>query len=441
MKHNRTIIAIQKITGIVIMFFSLVTVHAQTTITNVATTKKLGLNGNQPAADNNLTNTAWILEPNGEGFTKIKNAATGGYLHNENGKLECGPLGLEGWWSAQWSLFTNQNGNKFIINRFKNNQLLHMNNGVLELSAVQTAGNLSTQWIVSSAGSGTVTSGTSPVITPVATSPQRTTQQADATTGQYISLDYMEPIRITNLILLDTVNGNNKAESHLAFDINISNDPSIIAHLKKLETATKNPGCDQQGGRLSQADFNLSVYDALNNADIEKREYEICVTNFTLGVLDASDKAGLNAHVEVVSYNSPKIKKENSLKVTSQSPLSKTYRAMVANFNIQLGSLDTRRVRSVNGLSINADNNKNVFSFDFGAGDKNSFSDFYQRNPREVIPSGKIVLLAPDLQKELLTIYLKNISPQFYKSQNSTQTTTGRMHTFGFKAASISFTE
>jgi hypothetical protein len=49
-------------------------------------------------------------------------------------------------------------------------------------------------------------------------------------------------------------------------------------------------------------------------------------------------------------------------------------------------------------------------------------------------------MLTPDLRKSVLTIYLKNITPQYHKSQNSSKNE-GRVTTYGFKATTISFSE
>ena len=57
----------------------------------------------------------WVLEETDEGFVRIKNGATGEYLHVENGPLALGQAG-PGWWSAQWLREPTGDG----FTRFKN---------------------------------------------------------------------------------------------------------------------------------------------------------------------------------------------------------------------------------------------------------------------------------------------------------------------------------
>ncbi len=66
-----------------------------------------------------------------QSFVKIKNFASGNYLHNQNGPLTCSSIDNE-WWSAQWEILPVPGTNNFQIrNRWKNNFISSNNNQLL----------------------------------------------------------------------------------------------------------------------------------------------------------------------------------------------------------------------------------------------------------------------------------------------------------------------
>lgn len=93
---------------------------------------------NQVAAEvASLTSTGigWVLEP-ASGFVRIKLQADPGlYLHNQNGRLELGPI-QPNWWSAQWTL--EPVGNNFRIkNRWKPTEYLNIQGPNLAVGPIQ----------------------------------------------------------------------------------------------------------------------------------------------------------------------------------------------------------------------------------------------------------------------------------------------------------------
>ena len=118
-------------------------VQAQTTIINRWTGDKIGLQNGTPYCATTATDN-WVIEPAEPGFVRLKNEATGTYLHTENNQeLGAGAID-QGWWSAQWALAP-IDGYTQIINRWTN-QYLHNENGKLEAGSLGAPGWWSAQW-------------------------------------------------------------------------------------------------------------------------------------------------------------------------------------------------------------------------------------------------------------------------------------------------------
>lgn len=109
--------------------------------------ENIGLVSGKPVSPA-TTNDTWVIEKTGEGeFVRIKNVASGAYLHNQNGLLDAGAI-QPNWWSAQWTLKA-VDGYFQIINRYKSTYI-HNQNGALELGAIASSGWWSAQWKVKS---------------------------------------------------------------------------------------------------------------------------------------------------------------------------------------------------------------------------------------------------------------------------------------------------
>ncbi len=69
------------------------------------------------------------------------------YLHNEHGKIEVGPLGAPGWWSAMWKIIPVP-GTSYvqIQSRYKNNEYLHNEHGKIEVGPLGASGWWSAMW-------------------------------------------------------------------------------------------------------------------------------------------------------------------------------------------------------------------------------------------------------------------------------------------------------
>lgn len=121
-----------------------------TKITNRWTQENIGLQSGNPICSTSAPDT-WIIEKVGEGdYVRLKNAATGTYLHNETSQLGSGAV-QPGWWSAQWTLVAND-GHTNIINRWTGGYI-HNQNGKLEIGTIDSPGWWSAQWSMST-GSG-----------------------------------------------------------------------------------------------------------------------------------------------------------------------------------------------------------------------------------------------------------------------------------------------
>ncbi|OWY25853.1 hypothetical protein C7N43_32780 [Sphingobacteriales bacterium UPWRP_1] len=128
------------------MWFTCLATQAQTTITNRWTAEKIGLQNGTPYCSTSATDK-WIVEQAEGGYVRLKNVATGTYLHTENGgQLGSGTI-QPGWWSAQWTLKP-ADGHTQIINRWTNGYL-HNENGKLEIGDLGAPGWWSAQWIMS----------------------------------------------------------------------------------------------------------------------------------------------------------------------------------------------------------------------------------------------------------------------------------------------------
>ncbi len=82
-------------------------------------------------------------------YKNIKNRWQGTYIHNENGHLEDGKLGNQGWHSAQWELVpaSDEWGYMKIKNRWKGTYL-HVENGFLTDGHLGDPGWHSAQWVI-----------------------------------------------------------------------------------------------------------------------------------------------------------------------------------------------------------------------------------------------------------------------------------------------------
>ncbi|MFN8354853.1 MAG: metallophosphoesterase [Spirosomataceae bacterium] len=123
-------------------------VMAQGTISNYYRKGNLGLeNGNAGSAPSfpSTSLTQWSLEIVGTS-ARIRNTATGDYLNNETGKLQCTQI-QPGWLSARWTLkpVPNMNGLFFIINDWTKDYL-HVERGTLELSKITSESWNSAWW-------------------------------------------------------------------------------------------------------------------------------------------------------------------------------------------------------------------------------------------------------------------------------------------------------
>ena len=99
----------------------------------------------------------WKLVPvSGTKYVRIQNRwKPNQYLHIEHGKIEAGPLGKPDWWSAQWKLVP-VSGTKYvrIQNRWKPNQYLHIEHGKIEAGPLGKPGWWSAQWSLVPVGKG-----------------------------------------------------------------------------------------------------------------------------------------------------------------------------------------------------------------------------------------------------------------------------------------------
>lgn len=123
--------------------------NAQTkTITNFYRPGKIGLEDGKVVSNNTVTNATWIIEPFGgpnyAPLVRIKNAATGDYLHNETRTLSCGKI-QSGWHSALWMLRPLNQGLTLIIN-YWTKEYLHVERGPLEISSIGSEAWNSAYW-------------------------------------------------------------------------------------------------------------------------------------------------------------------------------------------------------------------------------------------------------------------------------------------------------
>ncbi|OWY18971.1 hypothetical protein B6N25_16025 [Sphingobacteriales bacterium TSM_CSS] len=125
-------------------WMSTLAIEAQTSITNRWTGDKIGLQNGTPYCSTAATDS-WIVEQVGDGgYVRLKNVATGTYLHTENGgQLGSGAI-QPGWWSAMWSLVS-YDGYTQIVNRWSGGYL-HNQNGKLEIGPLDAPGWWSAQW-------------------------------------------------------------------------------------------------------------------------------------------------------------------------------------------------------------------------------------------------------------------------------------------------------
>lgn len=93
----------------------------------------------------------WIAEPvEGTGYARLRNAASGNYLHVEYGVLQAGPVD-PGWWSAMWIQESVDGQHVRIQNRFRPDQYLTNETGPVMAGAV-LPGWYSAMWVVAPAG-------------------------------------------------------------------------------------------------------------------------------------------------------------------------------------------------------------------------------------------------------------------------------------------------
>ncbi|WP_187970828.1 RICIN domain-containing protein [Aquibium microcysteis] len=105
--------------------------------------------------------TIWIAElVEGTDHARLRNAASGNYLHVEYGVLQAGPVD-PGWWSAMWIQESVDGQHVRIRNRFRPDQYLTNETGPVMAAAVQP-GWYSAMWIVAPAG-GPAPAGAAPV--------------------------------------------------------------------------------------------------------------------------------------------------------------------------------------------------------------------------------------------------------------------------------------
>lgn len=150
---SRVSVGVNYLGFLVAFYFSVASVTAQSYISNYYRKGNLGLENGNAGSNPSFPSTSltfWTFEVVGTSF-RIKNTATGDYLNNETGKLQCTRI-QPGWLSAQWTLkpVPNMNGLYFIINAWTKDYL-HVERGPLELTKITSEGWNSAWWQVTPA--------------------------------------------------------------------------------------------------------------------------------------------------------------------------------------------------------------------------------------------------------------------------------------------------
>ena len=154
--HFRALINVKHLSFMLALCLTVSSVMAQSYVSNYYRKGNLGLENGNAGSNPSFPSTSltfWTFEVVGTSF-RIKNTATGDYLNNEAGKLQCTKI-QPGWLSAQWTLkpVPNMNGFYLIINAWTK-EYLHVERGSLELTKITAESWNSAWWQFTTASTG-----------------------------------------------------------------------------------------------------------------------------------------------------------------------------------------------------------------------------------------------------------------------------------------------
>jgi hypothetical protein len=256
--------------------------------------------------------------------------------------------------------------------------------------------------------------------------------------GQYVTIG-SNTIEVDNLIILDSVEANNRLVRSLAFDINLSSDETTMALLNEFEqslTANKllNISVTYTGATLLKGRISST------GAFAEKRIYSAAaVKELIISTMNASERKGLTLHVKIDGGSTVSVKKPDRPDVNEKKQ-DRINRLGASNFNIRFGNLESRYVTSISPLSIGtAGPQGSRFGVEINESEKQSWVDQFGDGAGKILKDGTIEILSQDLKNVELTIYLKDIIIISYRSNNKEAAVIPKV-TFGLKAGSISLT-
>lgn len=267
-----------------------------------------------------------------------------------------------------------------------------------------------------------------------------TNARAYSQAGQYVTIG-SNTIEVDNLIILDSVEANNRLVRSLAFEVNLSADENTLAFISQLEQSL-----------ASNKMLTISVVytgaaspkakTSNGGAFSEERTYTAAVVKeLIISPLDATERRGLTMHVKIQGGSTVSVKKPDARNATLKKQ-DRVNRLGASNFNVRFGNLESRYVTSVSPLSIGTASPLGLgsrFSMEIYESEKQSWADQFGDGAGKILKDGTIEVLSQDLKTVELTIYLKDIIIISYRSNNKEAAVIPKV-TFGLKAGSISLT-
>ncbi len=259
----------------------------------------------------------------------------------------------------------------------------------------------------------------------------------------FVSIDLINtnPIPITDVMVNDIIGDDSKITYTASFTISMRQDDDtkkILAYLKS------------SGG--SQFSSITLIRANIDNRPVENREYrDATITLLNLAELDATSKAILQLHVELKA-EAMFVRKGDG--VVIKLPTTRIKPVMASSFQFELGTLPTRRVSKISGLSLSS-NNQFVdrggsqpvdFTIELSGVDAKEWHTWLQKigSGAAIKEQGRLILLAPDFKEVLYEINLQDVIITSYSyainndaGQNPDPQATIKNVTIGLRANSV----
>ncbi len=296
--------------------------YAQTVLVNFYRPGKIGISNGKPALAE--TNATWELEPV-NGYFRIKNTVTGGYLHCETKTLTVGPI-QPAWWSAMWTFKSVGKNISLIINRFTG-EYLHVERGPLELSKIGSEGWNSAYWHrASNIPTGQLSADAKHVYMSIAPITQDLPVRGDDAGGQIANLQ---------LVVKPSMHVANTGKQILLLDIG---DSKVLERRGSIkDNTTKARGWFYESAKISLINSKnvqlMEVPNVSNNIEGQMTSTFANTSGVDLSVGPSGPTGGVNnSNTKSASYS-------RTVKGYTLDP--PTAEEVVASFNIRMsGSLD-----------------------------------------------------------------------------------------------------